>query len=129
MSKPLTAPELAALPQLCRFAELLERSRRERYQRQYGTRYPDLCDAACRVTVTVGPKWIRVNVGSSGVYMIDPEGGIFGIKAAGVPHLGHYYGTLGTVDDWNWGGYRAGRKSNAEVSAVPFSVVSAKERA
>ena len=41
-----------------------------------------------------GRKWIRVDVGSSGRYMIDQQGRIFGIKAYGVPHLGYYYGTL-----------------------------------
>jgi len=41
-----------------------------------------------------GSKWTRVDVGHSGRYMIDKGGQIFGIKAYGVPHLGHYYGTL-----------------------------------
>lgn len=41
-----------------------------------------------------GRKWTKVNVGYSGRYMINSEGEIYGIKAYGVPHLGHYYGTL-----------------------------------
>lgn len=41
-----------------------------------------------------GRKWTRVDVGSSGRYMINAQGQIFGIKAYGVPHLGHFYGTL-----------------------------------
>ena len=41
-----------------------------------------------------GRKWTRVDVGSSGRYMINQQGQIFGIKAYGVPHLGYYYGTL-----------------------------------
>ena len=41
-----------------------------------------------------GRKWIRVDVGYSGKYMIDAQGRIYGIKAYGVPNLGHYYGTL-----------------------------------
>ena len=41
-----------------------------------------------------GRKWIRIDVGYSGRYMINAEGQIYGIKAAGVPHLGHRYGTL-----------------------------------
>jgi len=44
--------------------------------------------------IHIGRKWSRVDVGSSGRYMIDQQGRIFGIKAYGVPHLGHYYGTL-----------------------------------
>ncbi len=41
-----------------------------------------------------GRKWTKVDVGSSGKYMIDPQGEIYGIKAYGVPHYGHYYGNL-----------------------------------
>ena len=55
------------------------------------------CDANvknCETHIHVGRKWTRVDVGSSGRYMIDKEGRIYGIKAYGVPHLGHYYGTL-----------------------------------
>lgn len=44
--------------------------------------------------IHTGRKWTRVDVGSSGRYMIDPQGNIYGIKAYGVPHLGHSYGTL-----------------------------------
>tara|TARA_Y100000310_G_scaffold324401_1_gene386202 strand:- start:874 stop:1155 length:282 start_codon:yes stop_codon:yes gene_type:complete len=51
-----------------------------------------------------GRKWTRVDVGPSGRYMIDPDGNIYGIKAYGVPHLGHYFGTLeapkGLGDHW-----------------------------
>lgn len=45
-------------------------------------------------TIKPGRKWTKVDVGSSGRYMVDPEGRIFGIKAYGVPHYGHYFGTL-----------------------------------
>ena len=45
-------------------------------------------------SIKPGRKWTKVNVGSSGRYMIDQEGRIFGIKAYGVPHYGHYFGTL-----------------------------------
>jgi len=44
--------------------------------------------------VHYGKRWIRVDVGSSGRYMIDQDGTIYGIKAYGVPHKGHRYGTL-----------------------------------
>lgn len=57
-----------------------------------------------------GKKYIRVDFGDSGKYMVDPEGRIWGIKAYGVPHFGHQYGTLDTMHDYYWGGYTATRK-------------------
>jgi len=58
-----------------------------------------------------GPKYTRVDVGSSGKYMVENETGrIFGIKAYGVIHRGHYFGTLETIHDYNWGSYRAVKK-------------------
>ena len=48
---------------------------------------------------------MKVDVGNSGKYMVDAEGNIFGIKAYGVIHRGHSYGTLDTIEDYNWGGY------------------------
>lgn len=48
----------------------------------------------CETHIHVGRKYTRVDVGSSGRYMIDTDGNIFGIKAYGVPHKGHRYGTL-----------------------------------
>ena len=55
------------------------------------------CEANMANTITEikpGRKWTKVNVGYSGKFMIDPEGRIYGIKGYGVPHLGHYFGTL-----------------------------------
>lgn len=97
------------------FAKVLEAARGERYAQMFGTETPDLLNAACKVEVKYGGKYARVNVGRSGVYMIplpgQPDAGtIFGIKAAGVIHRGHRYGTLETVEDWHWGGYTATRR-------------------
>ena len=58
-----------------------------------------------QVTVKPGRKYTKVDVGSSGKYMVTQDGEIFGIKAYGVIHRGHYYGTLDTIHQWNWGGY------------------------
>lgn len=45
--------------------------------------------------VVDGKKYVKVDVGSSGKYMIDKETEeIFGIKAYGQIHRGHRYGTL-----------------------------------
>ena len=68
-------------------------------------------------TVKVHPKtkYTLIDVGPecnmSGRYMIENEtGNIYGIKAYGVIHRGHYYGTLETVHEYHWGGYKAVRK-------------------
>lgn len=62
----------------------------------------------CRVTVKMGRKWARVDVGPSGKYMVDlATGEICFIKAYGVPHHGHRFGTLATINEWDWRGYMA----------------------
>lgn len=51
-----------------------------------------------------GNKYDRVDVGHSGKLMVVRETGeVFGIKAYGVIHRGHAYGTLDTIADWYWG--------------------------
>lgn len=65
-----------------------------------------------RVRVTFGKKFARVDVGGSGRYMVDREGNIFGIKAYGVVHRGHRYGTLSEIEQWNFGGYHAQRTTS-----------------
>lgn len=62
--------------------------------------------------IKIGKKYANVDVGSSGKYMVVMDTGeIFGIKAYGVIHRGHSYGTLDTIDGYEWGGYRAVRKA------------------
>lgn len=59
-----------------------------------------------RVTVKPGKKYAKVDIGHSGRYMVEMEtGNIFGIKAYGQIHRGHFYGTLDTIDDYFWGEY------------------------
>jgi hypothetical protein len=60
----------------------------------------------------IGKKYIKIDVGTSGRYMVDMDGQIFGIKAYGVIHLGHYYGTLDTIDAYNLGDYTAQKIGN-----------------
>jgi hypothetical protein len=56
----------------------------------------------------IAKKYTRIDIGSSGRYMIDNNTGeIFGIKAYGVIHRGHYFGTLDTINDYFWGNYKA----------------------
>jgi len=70
------------------------------------------------VTVKHGSKYTKVDVGGkhnrSGKYMVEnATGRIFGIKAYGVIHRGHSYGTLDEIADWNWGGYVGVKKLEA----------------
>jgi len=64
------------------------------------------CDANianARTRIVPGRKYTKVDVGTSGKYMIDKDGNIFGIKAYGVIHRGHYCGTLETAHERDWG--------------------------
>ena len=42
-------------------------------------------------------------------------GNIYGIKAYGVIHRGHFYGTLDTINDYDWSEYVA-RKLTAQAA-------------
>ena len=66
-----------------------------------------------RCTVKLGAKYARVDTGTSGKYMVTMDKGeIFGIKAYGVIHRRHRFGTLDTISAWDWGGYRAVRHAD-----------------
>lgn len=91
-----------------KFAELLEREQLERLHQDKLD-----CPANIRnvkVDIIKGNKYIKVNLANSGKYMIDMKGNIFGIKAYGVIHQGHYFGTLDTINDYYWGDYEAYKK-------------------
>ena len=85
------------------FRTLVERHQVERFARDYPHSSPPT------VRVKPGRRWTKVDIGSSGAYVVDQDGRILGIKAYGVPHHGHRYGTLDTIDEWDWSGYRAVR--------------------
>ena len=71
----------------------------------------------CICTVKANKKYANVDVGRSGRYMVElATGEIFGIKAYGVIHRGHQYGTLDTLADFDWSGYRAVRKLTARAA-------------
>lgn len=98
-------PELETYEQkLEAFRALVEVHQAERYKEQ-GFVHID----PPAVTIKPGRKYTKVDVGSSGKYMVEPEGDtahIWGIKAYGVIHRGHYYGTLDTIDQYFWGEFR-----------------------
>ena len=100
---------------LAPFAALVEQQQREAFARDYpGPYFDERCDSACKVSLKLGIKFGRVDVGDSGKYMVDLETGeIFGIKGYGVVHRGHRYGTLDTIQDWDWSGYVGQRKAVA----------------
>jgi hypothetical protein len=100
----------ATTEQLNAFAALLEQGQLQGLIEQE-------CDCECnrnnaRTSVKLGKKFARVDVGTSGKYMVELETGeIFGIKGYGVIHRGHRFGTLETIAEWDWSGYRGIRKA------------------
>ncbi len=67
-----------------------------------------------KTSIKLGRKYTKVDVGYSGAYMVvNATGEIFGIKAYGVIHKGHCYGTLDTINEWYWGRHRAIKKFDA----------------
>jgi hypothetical protein len=85
------------------FAALLHKQQVERLKIEAPS-IPDP-EEYCKVTVKRGKKYTKVDVGTSGKFMVDQEGNIFGIKGYGVIHRGHKYGTLDTIDQYYWGHY------------------------
>ena len=93
-----------------KLAELIQKETFDRYM----TSFPNesLATPASRTKVIPGQKYVKVDVGSSGKYMIELSTGIiYGIKGYGVIHKGHSYGTLDTINDYYWGEYTAFKKS------------------
>jgi len=97
---------------LKRFAELISAQTEERIRAEYPKMNEDYIAADCRVNVKPGRKYTKVDVGSSGKYMVDADGNIFGIKGYGVVHTGHRYGTLDTIDEYLWGHYTGVKRAN-----------------
>lgn len=100
---------LTKLSKIEEFANLLEKEQLERLHTQ-GINYAGH-EQSVKVSIKEGNKYFKIDVGTSGKYMIDSEGNIFGIKAYGVIHRGHQYGTLETINDWYWGEYTATKKA------------------
>lgn len=98
------------------FRALLEAQTRQRYaddwkrDQAHGMDYPLSVheqNMVCALHVS-GRKYARVDVGTSGRYMVElATGAIYGIKGYGVIHRGHYYGTLDTLQDYDWRGWTA----------------------
>lgn len=92
-------------------AEQLKEQQQARLRALYSDWQADRED----VKVIPGAKYTKVDTGFDsaepgglgqwqGRLMVEHEtGNIYGIKAYGKVHKGHQYGTLETVDDWDWG--------------------------
>ncbi len=101
MTNTLTTTQL--LTRIEQLATLIEEQTKQRFIEEYGDLTPHMNSMV--VNVKLGNKYTKIDRGSSGFLMIDADGNIFGIKAYGVIHRGHYYGTLDTINDYNWGDY------------------------
>ena len=71
-----------------------------------------------QVRTVPGKKYVKIDVSPnsyghwSGCYMVEVETErVYGIKAYGVIHRGHYYGTLDNMLQMDWSGYRAFKKA------------------
>jgi len=66
----------------------------------------NLDHAICRYEI--GKKYVKINDKTSGKYMVEISSeNIYGIKAYGVIHKGHYYGNLDSINNYFWGEFRA----------------------
>ena len=94
-----------------RFADLLEKDQlQDLIKRNVDC---EVNRVGCKTSIITGSKYTKVNVGSSGKYMVVNETEeIYGIKGYGVIHKGHCYGTLDTVNNYYWGCHRAYKKGN-----------------
>src|SRR3990167_3636725 len=99
---------LTIIGALDRLAQLIEAETLERLHKD-GITYEGH-ERSTKVKIIPGRKYYKVNIGSSGKYMVDHDGNIWGIKAYGQVHLGHHYGTLDTINDYYWGDYTAIKK-------------------
>ena len=92
------------------FRATLEAAQRQSLLAQGFKTAVDIGDHVCRVKI--GRKYANVDVGRSGKYMVEiATEKIFGIKGYGVIHRSHQYGTLDSLDSWNWNGYTATPKA------------------
>ena len=74
-----------------------------------------------RTKVKEGKKYTKVDIGGSGRLMVENStGNIYGVKAYGVIHRGHFYGTLDTIEDWFWGTYYPTKWENTGVAYLTF---------
>lgn len=92
------------------FGALVESEQRARMAAQNSPQ--NVIDIHAKVTIKSGQKYTKVDVGTSGKYMVEmATGNIFGIKGYGQVHKGHFYGTVDTTAEFSWGEYYPERKA------------------
>jgi hypothetical protein len=93
------------------FAQTVLAEQKARLARDYSQWQAD----AEQVHVIPGRVYTKVDLGTdgggfTGKFMVEvATGNIYGIKAYGKVHKGHFYGTLDTVADWDWSNYYPSR--------------------
>jgi len=87
------------------FAAKVQEDQRNWYKQQFPDTFDGVHKLSWQASIKPGKKYTKVDVGSSGKFMIDEDGNIFGIKGYGVIHRGKHYGTLDTIDNYFWGYY------------------------
>lgn len=76
-------------------------------------------DKAKEVFIRPGKKYIKVDVETSGRYMVEEATDIiYGVKGYGVINKAKTYGTLDTLQDYSWGDYTAVKKAEARKPAA-----------
>ena len=86
------------------FAQLVEEQTKARLVEQGLSCSTNMNNA--KTHIHEGKKYTRVDIGTSGRYMVENStGNIFGIKGYGQIHKGHFYGTVDTTNEYNWGNY------------------------
>lgn len=83
------------------FAALVEKQQAEELTK----RGYDPANHDHQATIRPGQKYVKIDVGTSGKFMVDQDGTIYGIKAYGQINREKPYGTLDTTADWYWGEY------------------------
>lgn len=107
-------------------AALITTHQRARWDRCGYTHDLDPGRPGCAWVATVKPgrKFTKIDVGTSGKYMVDnATGEIFGIRAYGVVHRGHRFGTLDTIQDWDWSGYVARLKPTGKYVGATHQTI------
>lgn len=99
------------------FAALVQTQSIQRLQEQHLDCLTNIANAHTRVIE--GSKYTKVDIGTSGRYMVEnATGNIFGIKAYGQIHKGHFYGTVDTTADYFWGNYYPQKADQTPLPAV-----------
>ena len=89
---------------------LITKETQDRLYRGFPTSPPGFWDKEVAI-YKPKKKYTNIDIGGSGKYMVVNETGeIYGIKAYGVIHRGHFFGTLDTINNYYWGDYTAIKK-------------------